>query len=169
MLIALEGFGSIWSVRARASSKRTAYYNTTGITVGGGLHHRSRVYGHLRFNEAGGFNPKHIERNIGRVFESVGSLDQRGGKLLLHHLSFEPKAPDYFSFAVKSERTGKLTIDSAVWKRDDVLLLSLSEARDEQEAILLMPPHSWIRGSLGLFVAEPRPDFPWRAFLRLLG
>src|SRR5689334_15095148 len=169
MLIALEGFGSIWSVRTSPSSHRRAYFNTTGITVSARLQHRSRVYGHLRFNEIGGFNPNHVERNIGRVFEAVGSLDDRGARLLLHHLSSEPKAPDYFSFAVKSNRTGRLTIDSRVWKRDDVLLISLSEARDEQEAILLMPPHSWIRGGLGLFVAEPRPDLPWRAFLRLLG
>jgi hypothetical protein len=169
MLIALEGFGSIWSVRTSASSNRLAYFNTTGISVSGRFQHRSRVYGHLRFNDVGGFNANHIERNIGRVFEAVGSLDERGARLLLHHLSSEPKAPDYFSFAVKSNRTGRLTIDSGVWKRDDVLLISLSEARDEQEAILLMPPHSWIRGGLGLFVAEPRPDLPWRAFLRLLG
>ena len=169
MRIGLEGFGSIWSVRTSASSRRKAYFNTTGIPVSGRLQHRSRVYGHLRFNEVGGFNANHVERNIGRVFEAVGSLDQRGTRVLLHHLSSEPKAPDYFSFAVKSTRTGRLTIDSAVWKRDDVLLISLSEARDEQEAILLMPPHSWIRGALGLFVAEPRPDLPWRAFLRLLG
>lgn len=169
MLIALEGFGSIWSVRTRASSKRAAYFNTTGVTVNGRIQHRSRVYGHLRFNETGGFKANQVERNIGRVFEAVGSLDEGGARLLLHHLSSEAKAPDYFSFAVKSNRTGRLTIDSAVWKRDDVLLISLSEARDEQEAILLMPPHSWIRGGLGLFVAEPRPDLPRRAFLRFVG
>jgi hypothetical protein len=169
MRIALEGFGSIWSVRKGESSKRSAYYNTTGIIVGGRLRHQSRVYGHLRFNEVGGFNPNHIERNMGRVFESVGSVDQGGARVLLHRLSSEPKVPEYFSFAVKSNRTGRLTIDNGVWKRDDVLLISLSEARDEQEAMLLMPPHSWFRGGLGVFVAEPRPDVPWRAFLRLLG
>lgn len=169
MRIGLEGFGSIWSVRTKASSKRAAYYNTTGIIVGGRLHHRSRVYGHLRFNALGGFNPNQVERNIGRVFESIGNVDERGGRLLLHHLLSEPKVPDYFSFAVKSDRIGRLTIDSGVWKGNDVLVLSLSEGRTEQEAILLMPPHSWIRAGLGLFVAEPRPDLPWRGFLRLAG
>jgi hypothetical protein len=47
--------------------------------------------------------------------------------------------------------------------------MSLSEWKDRQEALLLMPPHSWIRGTLGRFVVEPRRDRPWRAFLRLVG
>ena len=60
MLIALEGFGSIWSVRTKASSKRAAYFNTTGISVSGRCQHRSRVYGHLRFNDVGGFNANQL-------------------------------------------------------------------------------------------------------------
>jgi hypothetical protein len=28
----------------------------------------------LRFNEVGGFNPMHVERNIGRVFKAAGNL-----------------------------------------------------------------------------------------------
>jgi hypothetical protein len=77
MIIGLEGFGSIWSVRAR-SKQACAFYNTTGIVTDGKLRHRSRVFGQLRFNEAGGFNPNLIEGNIGRVFESSGPLLKDG-------------------------------------------------------------------------------------------
>src|SRR5205823_11110131 len=71
MIIGLEGFGSIWSVRSGPKCER-AFYNTTGIVSDGKLRHRSWVFGQLRFNEAGGFNPNHLELKIGRVFESAG-------------------------------------------------------------------------------------------------
>ena len=71
MIIGLEGFGSVWSTRNGAVTERTAFYNTTGIMLDGRLRHRSRVFGQVRFNAMGGFNPQHIEANIGRVFESA--------------------------------------------------------------------------------------------------
>jgi len=66
MIVAVEGFGSIWSVR----NGSTAFYNTTGVLVNGRARHRSCVFGQTRFNAIGGFNPEHIESNIGRVFAS---------------------------------------------------------------------------------------------------
>ena len=169
MIVGLEGFGSLWSVRNGPKPERTACYNTTGIVTDGKLRHRSRVFGQLRFNAIGGFNLQHIEGNIGRVFESAG-LRERGSRcLLLHHLLIRPHPPDYYLFVVGSERTGELRIDHGGWKSDGVVLLSLSEFREQQEAMLLMPAHSWIRGGLGRFVAEPAADRPWRAFLELKG
>jgi hypothetical protein len=168
MIIGLEGFGSVWSVRAGSKSERAAFYNTTGITMDGKLRHRSRVFGQVRFNELGGFNPKHVERNIGRVFESA-ELKQSGRSLLLHHLSNGPVSPDYYLFTVTSDRTGELQIDRDGWKSDGVVVVSLSQVHNQQEAMLLMPAHSWIRGGLGRFVAEPNQERPWRAFLQLMG
>jgi hypothetical protein len=169
MIVGLEGFGSVWSVRDGSKPERTAFYNTTGIVIDGKLRHRSRVFGQLRFNAIGGFNPQHIEANIGRVFESTGLPDQSRRCLLLHHLLCRPVPPDYFLFAVTSERTGELRMDRSGWKSDGVVLLGLSEFREQQEALLLMPAHSWIRGGLGRFVAEPAADRPWRASLELKG
>ena len=48
-----------------------AFYNTTGIVLDGRLRHRSRLFGQVRFNAMGGFNPQHVEANIGRLFVSV--------------------------------------------------------------------------------------------------
>lgn len=165
MLVTVEGFGSIWSKRVR---ERTAYYNTTGILVNGKLRHRSKMFGQLRFNQLGGFNANVVERNIGRVFHCAGDLEQDQPNLLLHHLTDRPMRPDYFLFAVTSDRTGVLPIGGNGWKSDDVLPLSLSQFNQKQEAILLMPADSWIRGALGWFVAEPLANLPWRAFLRLI-
>jgi len=169
MLIGLEGFGSIWSVRMKPNSASAAFYNTTGLLIDERLRHRSRIFGDVRFNEIGGFNWRQIERNIGRVFESGTPADPDSGTLLLHHLLSPPLIPDRFLFAVTSDRAGNLPIDDDGWKSDAVTLLSLSQANNQQEAMLLMPAHSWIRGTLGRFVVEARTDRPWRAFLKLRG
>ncbi len=174
MFITVEGFGSIWSKRVRrdpndTNREFTAYYNTTGIVADARVRHRSRLFGQLRFNQVGGFNPHLLERNIGHVFQCAGNLDRNRVTLLLHHMSNGPVPPDYFLFAVGSDRTGTLPVGCDEWKSDGVLLLSLSQFKQQQEAMLLMPAHSWIRGAIGRFVAEPLANVSWRAFLRLIG
>ena len=169
MIIGLEGFGSVWSTRAGERRERTAFYNTTGIVVDGRLRHRSRLFGQIRFNAIGGFNPQHIEANIGRVFESPGLSDGQNSCLLVHHLLSQPQPPDCYLFRVSSDVTGVLEIERSGWKSDGVVLISLSQFREEQEAMLLVPIHGWIRGCLGRFAAEPSGDRPWRASLESKG
>jgi hypothetical protein len=166
MIIALEGFGSIWSVRRGQCPERTAFYNTTGILSGERLRHSSRIFGQLRFNAIGGFHPRHVERNIGRVFESPGIPDP-SGCLLLHHFLDGVRVPDYYLFTVTADRAGELRIDQAGWKSDGVVLVAMSEFREQQESMLLMPPHAWIRSGLGRFVVQPIAARPWRAVLEL--
>ena len=174
MLVTVESFGSIWSKRlardsAASRHTRAAYYNTTGIAVSGKLRHTSRLFGQLRFNEVGGFDPHVIERNIGCVFHCVGDLETNYPKLVFQRRSDKADSPDYFLFVLSSDRTGgPLSVEWCDWKSDGVLLISLSEYHQHQELMLLMPPGSWVRGSLGSHVAEPLPDRPWRAFLRLV-
>jgi hypothetical protein len=163
MIIGLEGFGSVWSTRRGASREKTAFYNTTGIPVDGTLRHRSRYFGQLRFNAIGGFNPHHIEANIGRVFHAGRLPSGDHPCLLLHHVVSPPQLPDYYLLPVTSDRTGVLEIGCSGWKSDGVILLSLSEFHEGQEAMLLMPMHGWIRTVLGRFVAEPALECPWRA------
>jgi hypothetical protein len=174
MLITIEGFGTVWSKRTRPDPKNpgrehTAYYNTTGIYVNGKVHHRSRIFGQLRFNRLGGFIAKGIERNVGRVFHCSAELAGAFAKLVFRRLADKPERPDFFLFAVQSNCTGLLQIESEHWKASGVLLFSLSQCRESQEAILLMPIHSWIRGEMGTFIVEPDSSRPWRATLRLLG
>jgi hypothetical protein len=166
MFVTVEGLGSIWSKRARRN--HIAYYNTTGICIDGAPKHRSHLFGQVRFNETGGFNSKLIERNVGRVFQCTGDLRSTGACLMFHHLLERPVAPDYFLFTVTSERTGFLPVGWYGWKSDGVLLVALSQIQQRQEAMLLMPAHSWIRGALGWFIAEPVRGKSWRAFLRLV-
>jgi hypothetical protein len=169
MRIGLEGFGSIWSVRETSDPIRRAFYNTTGVLINGRLRHRSQVFGAVRFNEVGGFNALQIERNLGRTFESDGPVRTSRVDLFLRYLVSGHSSPDFFLFAVRSERTGRLQIEHTDWISDSADLISLSSTGSLQEALLLMPLHSWIRGKLGRFVVEARADRPSRAFLRLVG
>jgi hypothetical protein len=166
MFVTVEGLGSIWS--KRTGRGRIAYYNTTGIAVENKVRHRSEFFGQIRFNEIGGFNSKLVERNFGRVFQCTGDLRETGVCLLFRHLLERPVKPDYFLFTVTSERTGLLPIREHGWKSDGVLLISFSQFQQRQEAMLLMPAYSSIRGVLGCFIAEPVADTSWRAFLRLV-
>lgn len=52
------------------------------------------------------------------------------------------------------------------WRSDDTLLISFSECRTQQEAMLLMPAYSWLRTALGAFVLQPFKAWPWSARLR---
>src|SRR2546426_7089269 len=111
--VTIEGFGSIWSKRTRPDPrnpehKRTAYYNTTGITVCGKVRPRSRIFGQLRFNGTGGFIAAGIERNIGRIFQCSAELDGTVHKLVFHHLLVKPQPPAFFMVAVTSNCTGLL-------------------------------------------------------------
>ena len=173
MRITIEGFGSVWSTRSRPDPsdpgrERIAFYNTTGVPVNGKVRHRTRIFGQLRFNGTGGFIAKGIERNIDRVFCCSAELGQSHSKLMFCHLASKADPPNFFLFAVRSNVTGLLRIESEHWKSTGVLLFSLSQSKESQEAILLMPAHSWIRGGLGTYIVEPDRDRPWRATLRLL-
>jgi hypothetical protein len=169
MIIGLEGFGSVWSTRIGAQRDRTAFYNTTGIVRDGRLRHRSRVFGQIRFNAMGGFNPQHIESNIGRLFQSAGLPGGDSCCLLFHHRLARPQAPDCYLFRVTADETGELEIDREGWKSEGVVLLSLSQFREQQETMLLVPVHGWIRAGRGRFAAEPSRDRPWRASLEWKG
>ena len=173
--VTIEGLGSLWSKRTRPDPRnperqRTAYYNTTGIAVDDKVRPRSRIFGQLRFNGIGGFIAAGVERNIGRVFQCGAELEGPVRKLVFHHLLAKPpRVPDFFLFVVTSRSAGLLSVESQTWKSDGVVLFALSQADESQEAILLMPSHSWFRGGLGTFIADPDRAKPWRAMLRLIG
>ena len=97
MLISVLGFGSIWTLRstgvARAQkqfdTRELAYYNTTGVEVGGKLRNRPRVYGVARFNGNSGFRPECWHRMLYKVFDSGGMLKGPAGSSVHRELASE--------------------------------------------------------------------------------
>ena len=63
--------------------------------------------------------------------------------------------PDYYLIITTGEQTGGIVTSADQWKAADVVLVSFSEWKDQQELMLLMPACSWIRGKLGTFFVEP--------------
>ena len=105
---------------------------------------------------------------IGRVFECAEPCVWQGqNKLLFKRLLYGPEKPDGFLVVVRALLFGKLTIGKTNWRSADTWLISFSESRDQQEAMLLMPAHSRIQTELGRFVLEPEPRRPWLARLVL--
>jgi hypothetical protein len=173
MLVAVTGLGSVWRRRFGKDANdpkrfvRGAYYNTTGISIGGHTRQRPKIVGCARFNGNSGFNPNYASRIINRVFECAAPCIWQGqNKLLFERMLSHPEPPDRFLVVVRPEITGPLTIGSNDWRSSNTWLIAFSEDGSQQEAMLLMPPKSWLRTALGTFVLEPS-SIPWIAKLQL--
>ena len=164
MLISVLSFGSLWSGRADA-----AYYNTTGVAVEGKIRNRPRIYGVARFNGRSGFRADWTERMISKVFDCEPPCLCNGhNKVLFKRLLDAPARPDAYLVTVTAEQTGGIEMHGASpWLHSDVQMISFSEGGEQQEVMLVMPPYTWIRGSLGTFFLEPQRQKPWTARLVL--
>jgi hypothetical protein len=78
-----------------------------------------------------------------------------------------PQQPDYFLVVVRACEVGHLDVGSLAWRSEGTLLISFSECRNQQEAMLLMPTDSWLRTDVGRFVVRPFVTWPWSARLQL--
>jgi len=89
-------------------------------------------------------------------------------KLLLKSLVRKPARPDAYLVTIMSEQSGGINrCDARGWLHKDVQLHSFSECRERQEAMIVMPAYTWLRGQLGAFFLEPLPHKPWEARLVL--
>lgn len=174
MLVTVTGFGSVWRHRwgkDHSNPKRyaqAAYFNTTGVPVNGTVRTRPKIVGHARFNGVGGFNPSHPLRVINSVFECAEPCVWQGqNKVLFKRMLSAPVQPDYHLVVVKACEAGRMDVANPGWRSDNTLLISFSECRDNQEAMLLMPAYSWVRTAVGTFVLEPFQAWPWSARLCL--
>ena len=175
MLVTVKGFGGIWERRLGKDTgnptrfAQAAFYNTTGVLVKGKVRYHWRIGGKIRFNGVGGFTPSNPSHSLNRVFECNEPETTRAGwtQILVRRLLHGPERPDYYLFVVTAEYTGRIDIRSSCWKADSVQVVALSEHDDQQEAMLLMPAYSWVRGELGTFYAEPSAKQFWSASLRL--
>jgi len=175
MLVSVAGFGSLWRRRIDKNQDdphrfaRGVYYNTTGVDIAGTIRQRPKITGYARFHACGGFDPHHPSRLIGQVFECAEPCVWKGdNKLLFQHVLLVPEKPYRFLVAVRSKLNGELSVGSNNWHSGDTWLIAFSEGGWQQEAMLLMQPHGWIRTSLGHFVLETEIRRPWIARLVLV-
>jgi hypothetical protein len=174
MLVTITGFGSVWRRRFGKDENdskrfvRAAYFNTTGVPVNGTIRTRPKIAGHVRFNGVGGFDPNRPLAMINSVFECAEPCVWNGqNKVLFERMLTAPRVPDCFLVVVKAAEVGRLGVGLPAWRSEGTLLISFSECRDQQEAMLLMPVGSWLRTSLGKFELRPFVSWPWSARLQL--
>jgi hypothetical protein len=114
MLVAVNGFGSIWTRRLGKGADRqsrymhdAAFYNTTGVRVADKIRARSRVYGVARFNGNSGFTPHQPQRILHRVFECTEPCTRNNGsQVLFERLAAQSAKPDCYLVAIRGEITG---------------------------------------------------------------
>jgi hypothetical protein len=172
MLISIVGFGSIWTRRtADADHSRmrdAAYYNTTGIHVGGTVRNRPRLYGVARFNGNSGLRPDRAFEALGKVFECEAPCIWEGiPKVLFKMRLHRPAKPDAYLVTMTADQSGGIDKDPGVWLHPDAQLISFSEGQEQQEVMLVIPAFAWIRGGLGTFFLDPDAQKPWKARLVL--
>lgn len=174
MLVTVTGFGSVWRRRFGKNPSdpkrfaRAAFFNTTGVSVNGKIRTRPKIIGHVRFNGVGGFDPNYPLRMLNAVFECSEPCIWKGqNKVLFKRMLPAPQQPDYFLVVVKSSEVSHIDVGSPAWRSEGTLLISFSECRDQQEAMLLMPPGGWLRTDLGRFALRPFVNWPWSARLEL--
>jgi hypothetical protein len=172
MLVAVQGFGSIWTERGVSRyvdgappARRRAFYNTTGVMARNNLRSRSCIYGYVRLDECSGFHPRSADRSIHRVYESEGvSVWSGRNKLFLRQLMPAGTRPDVYLFRVGSAETG--CIDrSGSWKSSGAQVVSFSEGNGQQETLLVLPAFGWVRSERGTFCVDPMRNQPWMAVL----
>ena len=174
MRVCILDFGSVWRRRWAIGSDdprrfaRVAYYNTTGVMVNGKLRTRPRIQGHVRFNGVGGFNPNYPSRMIGRVFDCEEPCMWRGqNKILFKTLLPSGAKPDRYLVVTRTREVGRLQVGEPGWSSDDVWVIAVSDLQGEQEALLLMAAHGWIRTSVGTYKFVPLEGRSRRARLEL--
>jgi len=158
MLVSETGLGSVWRRRIAKDYDgveyqrfaRAVYYNSTGVLVNASVRTRPRIVGHIRFNCVSGLDPNYPLRILNHVFECGEPGIWKGqNKLLFKRRLLTPSLPDLYLVVLRPEQTGRIKIGAQGWRSDDVWVISLSEDGERQEAMLLMPPHSWLRSDLG--------------------
>jgi hypothetical protein len=159
MIVRVLSLGSYWR---EPNDGRPVVWNSSGVLDQRGLRPRSKVSGCVRFNS--------------RLYqEAQGTSGLRGSSwhasLLGEHLGIRKlelrrrvrrnSLPDWYLVSVTEQLVG--TLDHGSWDPIDSLLVSFSEWKARQEALLLVGRHGWLRGRLGSAVLTPGgPDSDWK-------
>jgi hypothetical protein len=159
MPVTVISFGSNWWARFGRDprdrcrfTRRAAYFNSTGLRSGSKVRRYWIVPGLLRFNGAGDFNPQFPDRAIGATFECADLTFAFGGNRLLFVRRIRNcPLPDYYLFALASERCGAFDCRNSGWKSESVIPITVSQHRDRAEALLLMRRGDWVKTSLGIW------------------
>jgi len=176
MLVKILHLGTSWWSKAGSDpndpyryTKRAAYFNSTGVRCGKKVRHHWLLPGVVRFNGLGDFNPNFPNRAIGQTFECSDVTRARGwNRLLFQRKLGTSVAPHCYLVVISCERCGRFDFTSKEWRSRALVVLAVSELREQQEAMLLMKPGDWVRTDLGIWQLHVSEQWPNGADLELL-
>jgi hypothetical protein len=176
MSVKILGFGSNWWARfgrdpndACRYTRHAVFYNSAGVRCGRRIKRHWIVPGLVRFNGVGDFDPHFPSRSIGQTFWCSDLAFACGGnRILFVRRTPQPSIPDWYLVVVSSERFGIFDFDDPCWKSESTQSISVSQLREQQEAVLLMKEGEWVRNSAGTWRLISRSNLPLGAALQSL-
>jgi hypothetical protein len=176
MLVKILEFGTNWWARFGPDqedplryTRHAAYYNSAGIRCANKVRRHWVLPGLVRFNGLGDFNPHFPGRSIGETFCCADPVFTCGGnRVLFVRKVVASTVPDHYLVVISSDRHGVLDLGNQGWKSQSMWPISISQLRDQQEALLLMEPADWVRSALGIWRLVTRPNLPSGASLQLV-
>lgn len=158
MIVRVLSVGSCWR---EAQDRRPFVWNTSGVVDLRGASPRLKVRGQVRFNAR-------------LIQEAMGTTGLRGScwnaSPVSEHLGFHGlalglrvnrSAPADWCLVSLTERLSG-TLDDASWDPENVQVISFSQWKGSQEALILARRNAWIRGATGTAVFTPNAtDGDW--------
>lgn len=140
MVVLVQSWGSIWQERG------CRVWNTTGVSTNDRAVPRSKVFGQIAFGRRARLELSRglpIAPSLWTAMPLVVRESARQLQLITHPR--RGTTPDAVLVTITERLVGRLTTES--WDRAQTEIVSFSEFRDRQEAMLLMRPFGWLRGS----------------------
>lgn len=151
MIVQVLSFGSLWSQSRRDAS---IVWNTTGVPSASGVRSCAKQFGQIRL-PAGHAQRVHATAGTPITTWVSSALADFDGMRTLHLIrpSDRGQSPDAYVVVQRGGGVGRLGPGS--WDERTTELLSLSEHRGQQEAMLLMRAFGWLRGDTGYAILVP--------------
>ncbi len=143
MVIQIHSFGSLWQIHERPAG--AAIWNTTGVMVQGSLRSRAVTYGQVSL----GLPARSLFARFGDSLRGRWQAElERGDRLVrLGHPVSRKSVPNYSLVCISSQMIGTFT--TADLENQSLKLISFSSYKNCAEALMLMRPFGWVRGSRG--------------------
>lgn len=147
MIVLVSSVGSLWQEKIRTSGCTTVW-NTTGIDDGKRIRSRAKVFGQIAFGRQARLDVVRfsgVRRSLWLTNEPTEHKGIRRVQLVAR--ADQSSKPDRCLVTITERLAGTLQGDN--WASSGTELISFSEWNHKQEAMLLMHPFGWIRGTTG--------------------
>ena len=147
MVIFVHSLGSLWQEKTLPAGG-SKIWNTTGIRDGSRVRSCAKIFGQVALGAKARLELARSGSLTGELW-TAGELKEAANarKLKLLCRASRQSEPDLYLVVVTERLVGELRPDS--WDAAKAMLVSFSQWRSRQEALLLVRPFAWLRGAKG--------------------